>query len=65
MSKIKVQQPVIHLPSFKEYRISGAELAKKYEALGAVRSLVINYPGMVNVNSSAYVNVVGVTTATV
>jgi len=34
VSKIKVQQPVIHLPSFKEYKISGAELAKKYEALG-------------------------------
>jgi len=34
MSKIKVQQPIVHLPSFKEYKISGAELAKKYEALG-------------------------------
>lgn len=34
MSKIKVQQPVIHTPSFKEYKISGAELAKKYETLG-------------------------------
>ena len=34
MSKFKVQQPVIHLPSFKEYKISGAELARKYERLG-------------------------------
>ena len=33
MSKIKIQQPILHLPSFKEYKISGAELAKKYEAL--------------------------------
>ncbi|GAI35626.1 unnamed protein product, partial [marine sediment metagenome] len=32
MSKIKVQQPIVHLPSFKEYKISGAELARKYEA---------------------------------
>lgn len=34
MSKIKVQQPVIHIPSFKEYRISSIELARRYEALG-------------------------------
>ncbi|GAI63548.1 unnamed protein product [marine sediment metagenome] len=34
MSRIKVQQPIIHIPSFKEYKISGAELARKYEALG-------------------------------
>jgi hypothetical protein len=34
MSKFKVQQPIIHLPSFKEYKISGQELAKKYSDLG-------------------------------
>jgi len=34
MSKIKLQQPVIHTPSFKEYKISGSELAIRYEALG-------------------------------
>ncbi len=33
MSKIKVQQPILHLPSFKEYKISGADLANKYEEL--------------------------------
>lgn len=33
MSKFKVQQPIIHLPTFREYRISGRELASKYEAL--------------------------------
>jgi len=30
MSRIKVQQPLIHTPSFKEYYISGRELARKY-----------------------------------
>lgn len=33
MSKVKVQQPVIHIPSFKEYHISGKNLAVKYTAL--------------------------------
>jgi len=34
MSKIRLQQPVIHIPSFLEYKISGSELAKKYSDLG-------------------------------
>jgi len=34
MSRLKVQQPIVHTPSFKEYKISGPELAKKYEGLG-------------------------------
>ena len=34
MSEIVWKQPIIHIPTFKEYKISGAELARKYEALG-------------------------------
>ena len=34
MSKFKIQKPVQHIPSFKEYRISGAELREKMTALG-------------------------------
>ena len=34
MSKISLQNPVVHTPSFKEYKISGQELRKKYEGLG-------------------------------
>ena len=34
MSHIKIQQPVIHTPSFKEYDISGKELQAKLEAIG-------------------------------
>lgn len=34
MSKFKVRQPIVHLPSFKEYMIYNAELAAKYKELG-------------------------------
>jgi len=34
VSRIKIQSPIIHTPSFKEYSISGPELARKYEGLG-------------------------------
>ena len=34
MSKISLQNPVVHTPKFKEYKISGQELRKKYEGLG-------------------------------
>ncbi|MBA7650299.1 hypothetical protein ES703_58102 [subsurface metagenome] len=37
MSRIKVVKPnelIVHTPSFKEYKISGAELAQKYSDLG-------------------------------
>ena len=34
MSKIKVQQPVIHLPSFKRWSINRAALVYKLEELG-------------------------------
>ena len=34
MSNIKVQTPIIHIPSFKEYKISGLELMGKIEGLG-------------------------------
>jgi len=35
MSQLKIQHPVIqHTPSFKEYKISGQELAEKYVDLG-------------------------------
>ena len=34
MSQIKVKQPIVHIPSFKEYSISGIELANKYIQLG-------------------------------
>ena len=32
MSRVKVQNPIIHTPKFKEYSIFGVELAKKYSA---------------------------------
>lgn len=32
MSKFKVQ-PIIHIPSFREYKISGRDLARKYKEL--------------------------------
>jgi len=34
MSRIEVKQPIVHTPSFKEYKIAGSELKKKYEGLG-------------------------------
>jgi len=34
MSEVRWQSPIIHYPSFKEYKISGSELRKKYEGLG-------------------------------
>ena len=34
MSKIKTQQPVVHIPSFREYQISSPVLKIKIEALG-------------------------------
>jgi hypothetical protein len=34
MSKFKVQQPVVHLPSYNQYEIGGTELKPKVEALG-------------------------------
>lgn len=34
MSKIRFQQPVVHLPKFKEYQITGSMLKYKIEALG-------------------------------
>lgn len=34
MSKFTVQQPVIHLPSFKEYKVTLAYLRRKYLELG-------------------------------
>jgi len=34
MSKLKVQQPVIHIPAFKEYQITASILRPKIEALG-------------------------------
>ena len=34
MSKFLIKSPVIHISSFKEYRIYGADLAGKYEAIG-------------------------------
>jgi len=34
MSKFKIQQPVIHLPSYNQYEIGGTELKQKVEALG-------------------------------
>jgi len=34
MSKVKVINPIIHVPSFKEYSIDGTTLAKKILALG-------------------------------
>ena len=34
MSRFSIRQPVIHTPSFKEYKISGIELARKYETVG-------------------------------
>ena len=33
MSRFSIRQPVVHTPSFKEYKISGGELRRKYEAL--------------------------------
>ena len=30
MSRVKVQNPIIHTPKFNEYWIAGAELARKY-----------------------------------
>lgn len=36
MSKIRVSQPIVHVPSFKEYSIGGRELKAKIEALGMV-----------------------------
>jgi len=33
MSEIKWRNPVVHTPSFKEYKISASELKQKYEAL--------------------------------
>lgn len=34
MSQIRVQQPIVHTPSFKEDVISGPDLYQKYVALG-------------------------------
>ena len=34
MSKIKVQNPIVHTPSFREYKISGQDLMAKYQGLG-------------------------------
>ena len=34
MSKFRVQQPVTHIPSFKEYKIDANTLVKKYYDLG-------------------------------
>ena len=34
MSQVKIKQPIVHIPSFKEYKISGLELAGKYIELG-------------------------------
>jgi len=34
MSSFKLQQPVVHLPSFKVYQVSGLLLKAKIEALG-------------------------------
>ena len=34
MSKFKIQQPVIHLPSYNQYEIEGSALKQKVEALG-------------------------------
>ena len=33
MSQIKVKQPIIHIPTFKEYKISATELFRKYAEL--------------------------------
>lgn len=34
MSKVKIRQPIVHIPSFKEYQITGSLLRVKIEALG-------------------------------
>ena len=34
MSKISVKQPIVHTPSFKEYKISGSDLFSKYQEMG-------------------------------
>ncbi len=34
MSRIKIKQPIVHTPSFREYKISGSELYSKYQAVG-------------------------------
>lgn len=34
MSRVKIKQPIIHTPSFREYKISGSELYSKYQAAG-------------------------------
>ena len=34
MSRIKIRQPIVRTPGFREYRIAGAELYRKYKAMG-------------------------------
>ena len=34
MSRLIFQNPIVHTPSFREYKISGSVLKKKYEELG-------------------------------
>jgi hypothetical protein len=34
MSRIKIKQPIVHTPGFREYKISGSELFSKYQAMG-------------------------------
>jgi len=37
MSQFVIKPPVIHIPSFKEYKISGPELERKYAGVGIER----------------------------
>lgn len=36
MSRINIKQPIVHTPGFREYKISGSELYRKYQAMGVI-----------------------------
>jgi len=42
MSQIKIGTPVIHIPSFKEYKISGSDLLAEYLKLGVNKPFPIS-----------------------
>ncbi len=42
MSKITFKQPIVHIPSFREYTISGADLFSKYQDMGVTMPFPIS-----------------------
>ena len=42
MSRIKIKQPIVHTPSFREYKISASDLYNQYLALGVTMPFPIS-----------------------